>query len=81
MSSTLNKNITDTSKNYISDGFETTFLKIPLDEQLKHCDSDELVPLFKRYLPCNQPILEAGSGSGRWVAWFMKNGWHSVGLD
>lgn len=81
MSSTLNRNITDTSKNYISDGFETTFLKIPLDEQLKHCDSDELVPLFKRYLPGSQPILEAGSGSGRWVAWFMKNGWHSVGLD
>lgn len=70
MCSTLNKNIT--SNNYIRDGFETTFLKIPLDEQLKYCDSDELVSLFNRYLPGYQPILEAGSGSGRWVAWFIK---------
>ncbi len=74
-------NSTDNTRDDIRDAFEKTFLKSSLDEQLSYCDSDELVPTFRKYLPKNQPILEAGSGSGRWVAWFIKNGWKSTGLD
>lgn len=45
--------------------FEKIFFGVPLEEQIARCDRDELAPLFKRWLPGNQPILEAGSGSGR----------------
>ncbi len=66
---------------YIKISFEKEFLRIPLKKQIKKCDRYELVPLFKRWMPANQPILEAGCGSGRWVAWAMDNGWKVVGLD
>jgi len=65
----------------ISNAFERTFFSIPLELQIHHCDAYELTPLFKELLPTHQPILEAGSGSGRWVAWFINQGWRAVGLD
>ncbi len=67
--------------NRVRDSFEMGFLGIPLDVQVSQCDRSELSPLFERWLPENQPVLEAGSGSGRWVAWFLRKGWSTVGLD
>lgn len=72
--------MTDTAMK-VRDSFERGFLGIPLDVQIAQCDNNELVPLFERWLPENQPVLEAGSGSGRWVAWFLRKGWSAVGLD
>lgn len=65
----------------VSDIFEESFLIRDLKTQIANCDKYELVPLFGRCLPENQPILEAGCGSGRWVAWFNNHGWKAVGLD
>ncbi|NIM19429.1 MAG: methyltransferase domain-containing protein [Candidatus Latescibacteria bacterium] len=62
-------------------GFEKSFMQTPLEQQIARCDGYELVPLFERWLPDNQPILEAGCGSGRWVGWFLKHGWEAAGLD
>lgn len=70
----------NTSKN-VSEKFEKSFLPIPLEKQITACDTSELAPLFKRYLPRNQPILEAGCGAGQWVAWFLNHGWQAAGLD
>ncbi|MEI6704513.1 MAG: class I SAM-dependent methyltransferase, partial [Deltaproteobacteria bacterium] len=67
--------------NPIKDKFESVFISSPLAEQIAHCNHYELAPLFKTYLPGHEPILEAGCGSGRWVAWFMQQGWQAVGLD
>jgi SAM-dependent methyltransferase len=64
-----------------SASFETQFMSHSLEQQITHCDHYELAPYFKIWLTEYQPILEAGSGSGRWVAWFLKNGWSAVGLD
>lgn len=61
--------------------FEQSFMAHNLEDQIRHCDHYELVDYFKKWLPDHQPILEAGCGSGRWVAWFVKNGWQSAGLD
>jgi len=61
--------------------FEKSFLSVSLEQQIQHCDQYEIVDLFKKFLPGHQPILEAGCGSGRWVAWFTKNGWEATGLD
>jgi SAM-dependent methyltransferase len=65
----------------ISDTFEQGFLRIPFERQLANCDHYELAPLFRRLLPPNQPILEAGCGSGRWVGWFVRQGWQTTGID
>ena len=46
---------------------------------MKHCDNYQLAPLFIRLLPTREPVLEAGCGSGRWVAWLTRAG--VVGLD
>lgn len=61
--------------------FEKEFMSRSLEKQIALCDHHELIDFFKRWLPDNQPIPEAGCGSGRWVAWFVKNGWQATGLD
>lgn len=69
-------------QNAIRDRFEQGFLQTPLDSLIAQCDDDnELTTLFREYLPGHQPILEAGCGSGRWVGWFVRNGWQAAGLD
>lgn len=65
----------------ISDAFEEAFFAVSLETQIKHCDHYELADLFLRVLPDHQPILEAGSGSGRWVGWFVNQGWRATGVD
>lgn len=61
--------------------FEKSFMSADLEQLIGHCDHYELVDCFKKWLPSHQPILEAGSGSGRWVGWFTKRGWQAAGLD
>lgn len=65
----------------ISDSFEKSFLGRSLEKQIELCNNNEFTSIFKRLLPDKQPILEAGCGSGRWVAWFIKNNWKAVGID
>lgn len=65
----------------ISDDFEASFLSVPLSQQIANCDHYELAALFRRIIPGHQPMLEAGCGSGRWVAWAVNNGWKSIGID
>lgn len=69
------------SANAVKHVFENSFLERSLELQISHCDHYELLPCFKKWLPNNQPILEAGCGSGRWVIWFVRQGWKAVGLD
>ncbi len=61
--------------------FGNEFMSRSLEQQIAHCDHYELSGYFKKWLPEYQPVLEAGCGSGRWVAWFVKNGWRAAGLD
>lgn len=72
--------VSDSFKN-VSNIFEQSFFSVPLEIQISLCDRYELATLFKHRLPANQPILEAGCGSGRWVAWCLNNGWQAAGLD
>jgi SAM-dependent methyltransferase len=69
------------TNNVISDNFETGFLDADLTELVQACDRYELVGSFSDLFPERQPILEAGSGSGRWVAWCLERGWRAVGID
>jgi len=74
-------NVSHKSDRAVSDSFENEFLDTPLEEQVALCDDYDLVPWFRKYLADRQPVLEAGCGSGKWVAWFVKQGWTSAGLD
>ena len=59
----MNANLPQSEK-FASESFESDFMQIPLEIQIQQCDRYELVPLFKRWLPQYQPILEAGCGYG-----------------
>lgn len=65
----------------VSATFERGFMSRPLDEQIQDCDNDELVPRLLNWFRNNQPVLEAGCGSGRWCAWFAQQGISSDGID
>lgn len=69
------------SSEFVRGKFEGGYLGIPLKAQIENCGKSEIVSLFDRWLPTNQPILEAGSGSGCWVAWFLRKGWRAIGID
>jgi SAM-dependent methyltransferase len=74
-------NITPSIGNAISESFEAGFLNAGLREQIESCDRYDLANTFSDLFPNSQPVLEAGSGSGRWVAWCLRKGWRSVGID
>jgi SAM-dependent methyltransferase len=63
------------------DGFDRAFLSVPFDEQLLECDTNAIVPYLRDFIPLDGPILEAGSGSGRWVEWLHREGRQAIGLD
>jgi len=65
----------------VRDYFEGEFSRIDLETQIGNCDSFEILPTFLEFLPQKLPILEAGCGSGRWVAWFARKGYEAAGLD
>jgi SAM-dependent methyltransferase len=39
------------------------------------------LPVVRQVLPKDQPILDAGCGLGRWVAYFRQHGYSVIGLD
>jgi SAM-dependent methyltransferase len=69
------------STNPIAEDFESGFLSQPLEKQIASCDCYELAPLFLELFRDNQPVLEAGCGSGRWCGWLSKQGIVSHGVD
>jgi SAM-dependent methyltransferase len=48
---------------------------------MAECDQYELANLFLDLFRNNQPVLEAGCGSGRWCGWFVQNDIQSDGID
>ena len=60
--------------------FERAFLSVPFEVQLLECETNAIVPYLREYLPMDGLILDAGSGSGRWVEWLHREG-QTIGLD
>jgi SAM-dependent methyltransferase len=44
-------------------------------------ETQTTMPVVRELLPRDQPILDAGCGLGRWVAYFRQRGYDVVGLD
>ena len=63
------------------EGFEHGFLSVPFEVQLLECETNAITPYLREYLPLDGLILEAGSGSGRWVEWLHQEGHQAIGLD
>ena len=66
---------------YVASGFEQTFLRDSLADQIRGCDSYPLAPLFIETFRGNQPVLEAGCGSGKWCGWLSGQGIQADGVD
>ncbi len=65
----------------VSDDFESGFMDRTIDAQIEKCRDYRLTPLFLELLSANQPVLEAGCGSGQWMHFFKRHGIESVGID
>jgi SAM-dependent methyltransferase len=55
--------------------------KKSIEADLSLCDTDELKPIFLRYLTKDMTLIEAGSGLGKWVITLSRLGFKIVGLD
>lgn len=65
----------------IAHSFERGFLSQTLSRQIANCDHYGLAPLFLDLFRDNQPVLEAGCGSGRWCGWLHQHGIRADGID
>lgn len=68
-------------KNRVSDSFESGFMNLTLEDQIRDCDGHLLTPLYLECFKSHQPLLEAGCGSGQWMHYFKRQGIESTGLD
>ncbi len=55
--------------------------KTSIIDHLKDCDTDGLMPFFKKYLSKKKKILEAGCGLGKWVIFWRERGYDIFGVD
>jgi SAM-dependent methyltransferase len=54
---------------------------IKIEEKLRKVGDEELLPVFLKYLPKNDRILEAGCGLGQWVIYLRGKGYDIAGID
>lgn len=45
------------------------------------CENDELLPIFKKYLPKDAPIIEGGAGLGKWAIFLTGLGYKIIGVE
>lgn len=67
--------------NNISMAFEGSFLRVPFEVQVQACERYELASTILDLFKDHQPVIEAGCGSGRWVAWLRRRGIVCDGID
>ncbi|MBI5049153.1 MAG: class I SAM-dependent methyltransferase [Deltaproteobacteria bacterium] len=50
-------------------------------EEVAACSQRNIMDTFLKYLPKNEPILEAGCGLGAWVIFLSEKGYDIAGID
>lgn len=65
----------------IQEYFERGFLERSLSRQVEAVKTYYLYERIRAMVPDHQPLLEAGCGDGRWVAWAAGQGWDAIGVD
>lgn len=52
-----------------------------MEDDVALCPLQTIEPYFRKYLPRDERILEAGSGRGRWVFHLRRLGYDVIGID
>ncbi len=52
-----------------------------LEDDIALCSLQTIEPYFRKYLPRDEKILEAGCGRGRWVFYLRRLGYDVIGID
>lgn len=65
----------------ISKAFEENFLDVPFDVQVQACERHELAQTIAGLFKTHQPVIDAGCGAGRWVAWLRERRIACDGID
>lgn len=52
-----------------------------IEEEVSACSKRKIVDHFFKYLPKEEPILEAGCGLGAWVVYLSERGYNVTGID
>lgn len=55
--------------------------KISIEDNLKNCDTDGLLPVLLKYLPKKGKTIEAGCGLGKWIIFLRRRGYNICGTD
>ena len=61
--------------------WDSYWQKTNYQREMELCRSDDLLPIFGKYLTKKQTIIEAGCGAGKWVIYLGKKGYNIVGVD
>lgn len=54
---------------------------VDLSRELSSCESDELLPVFRRHLPKDAPIIEGGAGLGKWAIFLTGLKYRIIGVE
>lgn len=52
-----------------------------IENLLKSCETDGLLPYIEKYFPKKSKVLESGCGLGRYVRYMQDRGWKMTGLE
>lgn len=63
------------------DSWEAYWRPVSVEENIRLCEGDQLLSVFKDYLRKDQQILEAGCGLAKWVIYLGREGYQVYGLD
>lgn len=61
--------------------WENNWREGSLDETIRYCSVDPMLPIFRQYLPKGGLVLEGGCGMGHYVVFYRREGYRMVGLD
>ena len=68
----------------VDTGIEASQIFWSFDSVADHvdlCESETTLPVFLRYLPKGEPVLDAGCGLARWVIFLRQRGYRVLGVD
>ncbi|MCX6816767.1 MAG: methyltransferase domain-containing protein [Candidatus Beckwithbacteria bacterium] len=61
--------------------WDSYWQKTNYQREMELCQSDGLLPIFRKYLTKKPAIIEAGCCAGKWIIYFGKRGYNIVGVD
>jgi len=54
---------------------------VDISRELSSCEGDELLPVFRRYLPKEELVIEGGAGLGKWAIFLTGLKYRMIGVE